>query len=554
MPNFDGRCASNEDAADGRIGEHVINSAYLQKVSHAARAAAQRKDWASVAACSSEILRHDARSAEGSFLAGLAAKAAGHAADASIRFARALELDAGRYDAAVELAKLYSAERRNGDAAQLIRRVEHRMGGSPLYLHMAATVYAEIGLPQRAYPLFVKADTLQPGTDLVLANRATCAVFLGKLDEARDIYRRLLSRHPDHQRYHYQLAKLDRAKDDRHVREMESVLERTKQPPEQNVFLYYALGKECEDLERWDAAFEWFRRAGDAVASVADYYIERDLALLDSIVDACSADWLQRSEGQAPGDVSRATPIFVVGLPRSGTTLIDRILSSHSQVASVGETQFVQMVLRRESGVVSEEKMTPAMIEAMSERDLACLRDGYLDALDYRLGNRPYFVDKLPFNVLYAGFIAKAFPDARIVLVNRDPMDVCFAMYKQVFTWAYKFSYTLDGLARFYPAYAALADHWRNVLGDRLVEVSYETLVRAPEETTRALLDALGLGFEAACLDAEQNPSATATASSVQVREKIHDRSVGRWRCYARQLEPLRVALAAAGIDVGDPP
>ncbi len=529
----------------------MTTSAYLQKVSHAARAAAQRKDWASVAACSSEILRHDAASAEGCFLAGLAAKAEGRADAAAVQFSRAFQQDGGRYDAAVELAKLYASERRNGEAAELLRRVENKLGGSPMYLHLAATVYAEIGLPQRAYPLFVKADALQPGTDLVLAHRATCAVFLGKLDEARDIYRRLLARYPDHQRYHYQLAKLDRATDDRHVHEMEAVLDRTKQPPEHNVFLYYALGKECEDLERWDDAFGWFRRAGDAVAAVADYDIGRDLALLDTITRTCSAKWLGTP---ADGASAGRTPIFVVGLPRSGTTLTDRILSSHSQVASVGETQFVQMILRRESGIVSDEKMTPAMIEVMSTRDLACLRDGYLAALDYRLGKRPYFVDKLPFNVLYAGFIAKAFPHARIVLVDRDPMDVCFAMYKQVFTWAYKFSYTLDGLARFYPAYARLVDHWRNVLGERLVEVKYETLVRAPEDTTRRLLDVLGLDFEPACLDAEQNPQATATASSVQVREKIHDRSVGRWRRYARPLEPLRAQLADAGIDVGEQP
>ena len=173
-----------------------------------------------------------------------------------------------------------------------------------------------------------------------------------------------------------------------------------------------------------------------------------------------------------------------------------------------------------------------------------------MNMLDYRLGAEARFVDKLPFNVLYLGFIAKAFPDASIVLVERNPMDCCFAMYKQVFTWAYKFSYSLEGLASFYVAYHRLLAHWRRVLADRLMEIEYESLVTDQEGQTRALLEQLGLPFEEACLDFDKNRSATATASSVQVREKIHARSVGRWKNYERHLQPLKESLERAGIAV----
>jgi hypothetical protein len=194
--------------------------------------------------------------------------------------------------------------------------------------------------------------------------------------------------------------------------------------------------------------------------------------------------------------------------------------------------------------------MTPAMIEAVATNDAELISTRYLDAVRYRLGDVPMFIDKLPFNVLYLGFIAKAWPDTPIVLLRRNPMDACFSMYKQVFTWAYKFSYDLQNLGAYYVAYQRLCDHWREVLGDRLVEVDYEELVSDQEFQTRQLLDRLGLPFEAACLNFDTNLAPTATASSVQVREKVHTRSINKWKQFERQLQPLKDYLESAGISI----
>jgi hypothetical protein len=331
---------------------------------------------------------------------------------------------------------------------------------------------------------------------------------------------------------------------------MKAVLRDNGLPPDRNVFLYYAIGKELEDLGEWDEAFRYYRMAGDAVASVARYDGAADIELIDRIIESCSAEWLAgRSTPRAPA-ASDQRPIFVVGLPRTGTTLTERILASHSQVQSVGETQFLQMTLRQLSGVETVEAMTPPMIPAVARQDPARIAEGYMNAVRYRLGDQPMFIDKLPFNFLYLGFIARAWPDAGMVYLRRNPMDTCFAMYKQVFTWAYKFSYTLEGLGRYYVAHHRLLEHWKRELGERLVEVEYEVLVSGQEAQTRRLLDRLGLPFEPACLEFEKNESASATASSVQVREKIHARSVGRWRHFERQLQPLRDVLEAAGIPV----
>jgi hypothetical protein len=175
---------------------------------------------------------------------------------------------------------------------------------------------------------------------------------------------------------------------------------------------------------------------------------------------------------------------------------------------------------------------------------------GYLDAVDYRLGAEPMFIDKLPFNFLYLGFIARAWPEARIVHLVRSPMDACFSMYKQVFTWVYKFSYSLDSLGRYYVAHDRLRRHWQQVLGDRLVEVEYESLVADQEGETRRLLERLGLPFEQDCLDFDRNHAPSATASNVQVREKVHSGSVQRWKHFAGQLQPLKEQLESAGIRI----
>ncbi len=522
----------------------------LTQMSLLARRAVPAQDWATVEACANDMLRRDNTSAEAHFLAGLVQRAANRPARAVQAFEQALALDADRYDAAVELANQYSIARRNGEAAALLAKYEDRLGNSPMYLDLAGTVYNDIGMARQALPLYRKATALQPGVDLFQANLAACSVYMGEIDEARVIYKALLARFPNHRRNHYQLSRLAKATDATHVEQMKEILRTTDDPPDRNIFLYYALGKELEDLEQWEESFEYYQKAGDAVTSVANYDVAADVRLIDTIIEVCNANWLAAEAVSRPANDAVKTPIFIIGLPRTGTTLTERIVSSHSQVGTVGETQFLQMVLRRESGVHSIENMNPAMVEALASKDMALVTKGYLDSVRYRLGAEPMFIDKLPFNFLFLGFIARAWPEARIIHLGRNPMDTCFAMYKQVFTWAYKFSYSLEGLGQYFVAYDRLRNHWRQLLQDRMIEVEYESLVTDQEGQTRLLLDKLGLEFEPACLEFDQNRVPSATASSVQVREKVHTRSVNKWTQFSKQLQPLKEHLENAGITV----
>ncbi len=519
----------------------------LASLSARARQAVQAGEWRTVRACAAEILQNDANQSEGHFLVGLAERSSSRPAQAALAFERALELDANRYDAAIELARQYQEIGRLADSLRLLERYESRLGNSPLYLDVAGTTYSRLGLHERACPLYELANRLQPGVDLFQANLAACWVYLGKIDEAIRIYEELLERFPNHQRNHYHLSGLRTVRDARHVEKMKAVLRSTGQPPDKNIFLYYAIGKELEDLEQWDEAFHYYKMAGDAVAQVASYDIGDDLDLIDRIIKVCHAGWLAEVPAGVRKDPSIGTPIFIVGLPRTGTTLTDRILSSHSQVESAGETLFMPMALMRKSGVDSEGRMTAAVIEAAARPGIDGIGAGYLKAVAYRLSGRPMFIDKFPENFLYLGFIARDMPHARIVHLRRNPMDTCFAMYKQSF---FRYAYTLEDLGRYYVAHDRLHRHWRNVLGDRLIELGYEAMVSDPERETRRLLEQLGLRFEPACLEFHRVTGPVATASAVQVREKVHTRSVGKWKRFATHLEPLRARLEAAGIEV----
>ena len=525
-----------------------MNNAHVQQASQVARKAVQAKDWATVKACAMDILRRQRDSAEGHFLLGLFEKAANRPQQAIKSFSRALGFDDKRYDAAVEMAGQYLRSHQYKEAAVLLQQYESRMDNSPLYLDMAGTIYTNIGLPEKGWPLYKKANELQPGVGPIRANLAACSVYVGKIDEAKDIYRQLLDDNPDHQRNHYELSRLGRAKDSVHVEQMQAVLEAKRLKPEQNIYLYYALGKELEDLERWDESFTYYKMAGDAAASTANYDVQDDVRTIDKVIEVCTQEWLASAAAQdATTRSPDKTPIFIVGLPRSGTTLTERILSSHSRVESVGESFFMQVVVKRVSAVATALGMSPAIVAAAAQKDIRRVANGYMEAIEYRFGDKPMFIEKYPENFLYLGFIAKAFPDARIVHLNRNPMDNCFALYKQSF---FRYAYSLDDLGPYYAAYNRLHEHWREVLKDRLVEIDYETLVSDQDTQTRKLLDELGLDFEDACLNFEQNRTASNTASSVQIREKIHVRSVDRWKHYEAQLQPLHSYLENAGIKV----
>ena len=345
-------------------------SSEFKQISIMARKAVEAGDWEGVTACANELIRRDPETAEGYFLTGKAEKAQQRPAEAQEAFAKALALDPERYDAAIELADRYSASRRNGDAARLLKEYSNKLSNSPVYLTLAGSVYTDIGMPHEALPLFRRAHELQPGIDLFQANLASCAVFAGEVDEARALYKGLLERFPTHRRNHYQLSRLKKAGDYAHVDQMKQILLDSNEPDNRNIPLFFAIAKELEDLEQWEESFDFYKKACDAVTEVTNYDIAPDIALIDKIIEVCNADWLAEATKETTAKNDEKTPIFIVGLPRTGTTLTERIISSHSKVESLGETLFMQMMLRLGSGVPSKDTMNPEMVQHVASKDM----------------------------------------------------------------------------------------------------------------------------------------------------------------------------------------
>ncbi len=237
--------------------------------------------------------------------------------------------------------------------------------------------------------------------------------------------------------------------------------------------------------------------------------------------------------------------MFILGLPRSGTTLVDRILSSHSQIDSRGESSDLGAAVMRLAGPASDKQQ---LIERAARLEPAAIARAYCARLP--AGQRVHLIDKTPVNFLYVGLIAHGLPHARIIHVRRHPMDVCYAMYKTLFRMAYPFSYDLADIGRYYLAYSVLTAHWRTHLGARLIEVDYEQLVLHQESTTRRLLAEGGWPWEDACLEFHRNDTPSLTASAAQVRQPIYSSSVGLWRRYAAQLAPLAEQLSDHGVAI----
>jgi hypothetical protein len=235
-------------------------------------------------------------------------------------------------------------------------------------------------------------------------------------------------------------------------------------------------------------------------------------------------------------------------MPRTGTTLVERILSSHSVVRSAGESKAFAVQLVNECSKVEDRPPDDVgdLITRSIDVDFAALGEGYVNEAR-PVGERvAHFVDKMPLNFLYAGLIHQALPKAKIVLLERDPMDTCFAVYKTLFEGVYPYSYDLVELANYFVAYRRLVSHWQDVMPGIMHVVRYEEIVTSPQPVIEDLLQYCSLSFEQSCREFFNNPDVSTTASAVQVRSDVFTSSIGKWKNYAAQLEPVAEILENA--------
>ena len=489
------------------------------------------RDFAGAHRLALEALAEDRDSAGAWFVLGIIAIEHANPGRAAELFARAAELDPSDVRALAQLGRARLALNDRDGAFASVRRALALDPRDALTLDTLGVTLTRLGDHRSAIDLFERAVALHPASAGFWYNLAASRQFAGRFGAAAEGYRRALDLDPGLVRAWSALVGLETQTEGSNEIPRLTALFEAQTDPDARLHLGHALAKTCEDLGRWDESLDWLDRAKQARRRALAHDPAADRALVDAAM----------AGARPSGGLDDTRPIFVVGLPRTGTTLVDRILSSHHQVRSLGELTNFALAAKRLAGTPSPRVLDPETLTAAV--DAAALGRAYLDSVADLAGEAPRFVDKMPLNVFFAGLIHAALPRARIVCLKREPRDAALSNYRQLFATQfsyYNYAYDLAHTAAYVAGFERLTAHWRAVLPpDRYVEIAYEDLVADQEGQTRRLLTACGLDWDPACLAFQDNAAPVATASSVQVRSPIYASSIGRWRRYSRGLEAL---------------
>lgn len=473
------------------------------------------------------------------FLSGLALQRGEDHAAALDAFAKVIEIDPENAAGHAHRAESLLRMGRYAEAEAALEPAARFENGNPVVQQVIAMAWSGLSKYDQALPWFRRSVERAPGNSGFLLNLANCEMYCGELDQAAATLDRALTIDPAQPNLHWLLSVVRKAKDRQHVDTMRSLAVSGRYPPRGLALLHYASGKEFEDLKAWDEAFDAFAAGAAAQRSAIDYDEDAEERAFAALEESLTRDWLD--DGRSGHD--DPAPIFIVGQPRSGTTLVERIIAAHSRVHSAGELRQFGDCLANLTGVDRPARISPDVAAAAADVDPAHLGENYVKASSWFAGGTERFVDKQPGNFLYLPLILKALPSAKVIHLRRSPMDTCFSVFKQLFTDAYPYSYDLAETARHYGRYYRLMDTWRQRFGERFFEVDYEKVAADPEPHTRAVLEFLGLPFEPGCLSFHEQSGAVTTASAVQVRKPAHTGSIGRWRRYEQALEPLAAML-----------
>ena len=459
---------------------------------------------------------------------------------------RAVTLDPLRGEYAAQFAKVLSLVNQQAVALALVDRTLTLSPLDATTLDALGFVLARANEHERARALYARAAAQEPSRVNLHNHLAKSLMFLGKLDEAEQEMETCLDLAPQSWEIHLTLSYLrTQTATSNHLERLQSLLPKSAGNLLAQIYVHLALFKEYEDLADYPKAFEHLA-LGKAAGKVGrDYSRERQEALFAALTQA-----LPNPETAAAG-FPTDEPIFVIGMPRSGTTLVERIISNHPDVHSAGELNNFPVAFKQLSGSGTRPQLDPETIDCVPNIDWRRLGEAYLAGTRPVTGHKPHFIDKLPHNFLYAGFIAQALPQAKIICLRRDPMDTCLGNFRQLFALKssnYDYSFDLLDTGHYYVLFDHLMAHWQQLFPGRILEVDYETLVESQEASSRQLLEFCGLPWDDACLRFEDNPAPVATASAVQVRKPMYRSSLKRWKHYEAQTAELQKLLIDAGI------
>ncbi len=421
-----------------------------------------------------------------------------------------------------------------------------------------ALVLNKLSNYQDAIEYYQQAIALAPSNGELYFNLASMQRYLGENYNAEVNLNWAISLNAnDHEAYLQRASLRKQSKEDNHIEQLKLLLAEGITHPVGKAQICYALAKELEDVADYPASFEYLALGANTKRENMKYELKNDLTTLAKITEVFDEAFFAKKSHHHQNQKcsnSNEQAIFVLGLPRTGSTLIERIISSHSQVESAGElNDFALQMMAQVKALVSEQttiapKSRLALIELTQTLDFKALGDAYIKNTEEHHASGNKFIDKLPLNSLYVGLIHLALPKAKIIHVRRNPLDTIYAMYKQLFTSGYPFSYDLSELTQYYIEHHKLMDHWQKVIPNVIHQVNYEDVLTNVANEAKRLINYCQLDWQDQCVDFHQNKAPSTTASASQVREKIYTSSAGKWRHYSQELEQVKLQLTQASI------
>jgi tetratricopeptide (TPR) repeat protein len=464
----------------------------------------------------------------------------GRLKDSETLLRRAVELSPGFLAARSNLATVLYKQNRPEDAVVELDALLRVDPDNAANTNLKAAALGRIGEYDEAITLYAKVLETHPDIPKVWMSYGHVLKTIGKQAESVAAYRRALAISPWLGEVWWSLANLKTVSfTQQDIAAMEAGLEYDLLDPDDRFHLHFALGKAFEDREDFDAAFAQYARGNALRREALDYDADETSAHVAAIKALYTPGFFAARAGQG---CPAPDPIFILGLPRAGSTLIEQILSSHSQVEGTMELPDIPAIAAR-LGDVEE---WPTAIAALSADDLTAMGQSYIDRTRIqRKTDKPYFIDKLPNNWAHIGLIKLILPNATIIDARRHPLGSCFSNFKQHFARGQAFAYGLSDIGRYYVDYVKAMRHFHAVCPGVMHRVIYENMVADTEAEVRALLNALGLPFEKACLRFWENDRAVRTASSEQVRRPIFNDGTEQWKYFDAHLDPLKTALGS---------
>jgi tetratricopeptide (TPR) repeat protein len=455
--------------------------------------------------------------------------------DAEHLLRRALEVAPGFTAARAQLALVLGRMGRPAEALPLLDELFENDGEDIGHINLKAATVARLGDFNEAIALYESVLARAPKQSRVWMSYGHILKTVGRQADGIDAYRKVIAINPNLGEAWFSLANLKTVKfDEDDIAAMRAALDRSDLRDEDRFHLEFALGKAMHDAGDTEQAFAYFA-AGNALRRKSQPYNRKDTT---QAVDRAIATFTRENfEDRRDGGCKAADPIFIVGMPRAGSTLVEQILSSHSLVEGTSELPDLPALARKIPGY-------PKSSLALSEADRNALGEEYLKrASVQRRTDRPFFIDKLPNNWLYVPFIQLVLPNAKIIDARRHPLGCCFSNFRQHFARGQAFTYDLTDVGSYYADYVRLMAHVDAVLPGKVHRVIYERMVDDTEAEVRRLLDHIGLEFEPACLAFHETKRAVRTASSEQVRQPIYRDATEEWQRYEAYLAPLKEAL-----------